>query len=189
MVNTASVNSHFNSLHFNPPRPSGFVQHSLDSIAVSVFVVVLVEFDKYRIWDEQPCLKKVTVSHSDMQCPHHTTTNAFNAMPFYGNLRICADCITNQSMQYNAAAATISNGSDVVDRPTELICIWIQNTKAISDGSDGNIRWWWWSMSAPSDIDHHLSCLLIRWWWWSIQPCRRPQSFAWWSTFHQWLWW
>ena len=28
----------------------------LDSIAVSIFVVVLVDFEKYRIWDEQPCL-------------------------------------------------------------------------------------------------------------------------------------
>ena len=28
----------------------------LDSIAVSVFVVILVEFDKYWIWDEQACL-------------------------------------------------------------------------------------------------------------------------------------
>ena len=28
----------------------------LDSIAVSVFVVILVELDKYRIWDEQVCL-------------------------------------------------------------------------------------------------------------------------------------
>ena len=33
---------------------------SLDSIAVSVFVVVLVEFDKYRIWDEQACLIQYT---------------------------------------------------------------------------------------------------------------------------------
>ena len=28
----------------------------LDSIAVSVFEVILVQFDKYRIWDEQACL-------------------------------------------------------------------------------------------------------------------------------------
>ena len=30
---------------------------NLDSIALSVFVVILVEFDKYRIWDEQACLR------------------------------------------------------------------------------------------------------------------------------------
>ena len=28
----------------------------VDSIAVSAFLVILVEFDKYRIWDEQACL-------------------------------------------------------------------------------------------------------------------------------------
>ena len=28
----------------------------LDNIAVSVFVVILVDLDKYRIWDEQACL-------------------------------------------------------------------------------------------------------------------------------------
>ena len=31
-------------------------QEWIDSIAVSVFVVILVEFDKYWIWDEQACL-------------------------------------------------------------------------------------------------------------------------------------
>ena len=35
----------------------------LDSIAVSVFVFILVEFDQYRIWDEQACLLKITVAN------------------------------------------------------------------------------------------------------------------------------
>ena len=29
---------------------------AVDSIAVSVFVVILVAFDEYKYWDEQACL-------------------------------------------------------------------------------------------------------------------------------------
>ena len=38
-----------------------------DSIAVSVFVVILVEFDKYWIWDKQACL-----SWSGFDLKHHS---------------------------------------------------------------------------------------------------------------------
>ena len=43
----------------NPDVPLPMLSQSassLDSIAVSVFVVILVDFDKYWNWDEQACL-------------------------------------------------------------------------------------------------------------------------------------
>ena len=44
------------------PRPQkslflSFDLDSTDSISISTFVVILVEFDKYKIWDEQACLR------------------------------------------------------------------------------------------------------------------------------------
>ena len=42
-------------------------QLQLDSIAVSVCVAMLVDFDKYRIWDEQACL--AAASTSVIPCP------------------------------------------------------------------------------------------------------------------------
>ena len=47
-----------------PSSPSSSSPHllsPLDSITVSVFVIILVEFDKYRIWDEQACLLSPTL--------------------------------------------------------------------------------------------------------------------------------
>ena len=40
----------------NTDRLQQMASWQVDSIAVSAFLVILVEFDKYRIWDEQACL-------------------------------------------------------------------------------------------------------------------------------------
>ena len=36
-----------------------YLQKDSDNIAVSIFVVILVDFEKYWIWDEQACLKRL----------------------------------------------------------------------------------------------------------------------------------
>ena len=46
----------------------------LDSIAVSVFVVILVEFDKYWIWDEQACLPAPSKKKSVNLCRYHKSS-------------------------------------------------------------------------------------------------------------------
>ena len=45
-----------NALSIMHPGDDRKVPPLLDSIAVSAFVVILVDSDKYRIWDEQACL-------------------------------------------------------------------------------------------------------------------------------------
>ena len=53
---------------FNLPILPLFLWPILDSIAVSVFVVILVEFDKYWIWDEQACLTN-PIKHKKLVSP------------------------------------------------------------------------------------------------------------------------